>query len=172
MIGIRTEILKVFERRFKDKHKEIPFFEGLEFVQISAEEKISLEQEFTREDIRIVVLESDGEKSLGHNGVNFTLIQDCWNFFEEDIGKFVKEFYHSVILPKSITVSFVALILKNHNPRVLNEYRPIFFVGCYYKILAKRLENRIKRVLNGLILSTQTAFVPGRQILDGVLAFN
>lgn len=32
------------------------------------------------------------------------------------------------------------------------------------------LANRIKRVLKGIVLSSQTTFVSGRQILDGVLA--
>lgn len=49
------------------------------------------------------------------------------------------------------------------------EYRPICLVGCLYKILAKILDLRLKRVIGKLISNKQSKFVPGRNISDGVL---
>ena len=51
-------------------------------------------------------------------------------------------------------------------------YRPISTIGCIYKVVAKLLANRMRRVLPDLVGDTQTAFVQGRQILDGALIAN
>ncbi|XP_058759850.1 uncharacterized protein LOC131633146 [Vicia villosa] len=45
-------------------------------------------------------------------------------------------------------------------------------VGSIYKILAKLLTARIKRVVSKLVSPNQTAFVPGRNMMDGVLMVN
>lgn len=113
-----------------------------------------------------------GEKSFRPDSFNFKFIQECWCFLEEDIFKFAMEFHKTATLPKAITTSFLALIIINFNPQGLNEHRRICLVGCLYKIISKILANRFKKVLASLISSSHTTFVPGRQILNGVLALN
>lgn len=44
--GIGSEILKVFEGRFNETHREISGLDGMEFNQIMEEESLSFETEF------------------------------------------------------------------------------------------------------------------------------
>ena len=45
-------------------------------------------------------------------------------------------------------------------------------VGSVYKVIAKVLTRRLKAVIDDLIGQAQTAFISGRQILDGALIAN
>ena len=54
----------------------------------------------------------------------------------------------------------------------MKDFHPISLMGSLYKLLAKVLGNRLKRVVGKVISNSQHAFVEGRQILDTVLIAN
>nr|GEZ50889.1 RNA-directed DNA polymerase, eukaryota [Tanacetum cinerariifolium] len=68
--------------------------------------------------------------------------------------------------------AFVALIPKVLDPKVVNDYRPISLIGSLYKVVTKILATRLSLVISDLILDVQTAFLPNRQILDGLFIIN
>ncbi|GAU39768.1 hypothetical protein TSUD_220120 [Trifolium subterraneum] len=71
-----------------------------------------------------------------------------------------------------VNCTFIVLIPKVDVPLKLSDYRPISLVGCTYKVLAKVLANRLSKVIGNVISVNQSAFVKGRQILDGILIAN
>jgi hypothetical protein len=66
----------------------------------------------------------------------------------------------------------VALIPKVNSPLSLREFRPISLLGCLYKLVAKVLAKRLCLVMNSIVEPTQSAFLKGRQLVDGVLVIN
>ncbi|RVW24649.1 putative ribonuclease H protein [Vitis vinifera] len=54
----------------------------------------------------------------------------------------------------------------------LGDFRPISLLGGLYKLLAKVLANRLKKVIGKVVSIDQNAFVMGRQILDASLIAN
>src|SRR3954464_12910339 len=86
--------------------------------------------------------------------------------------KFVNELFEFATLPKAVTASFLALIPKVDNPSSLDDFRPICLISSMYRILAKLLASRLKKVIGKLVSSCHSAFVPGRNMLDGVLVVN
>lgn len=63
--------------------------------------------------------------------------------------------------------AFIALIPKTENSSGFDDFRPISMVGCIYKMVAKILACRLQKVIDSLIGAQQSAFIQGRQILDG-----
>lgn len=84
----------------------------------------------------------------------------------------VEQFYGNAKLPKGLTSYFLALIPKCGNLQRLGDFRAISLLGCLYKILAKLLVARLRRVLSSIIATTQSAFLPKRNILDGAVVIN
>lgn len=98
--------------------------------------------------------------------------QKCWKIFKSDIMQFFKDFHRHAKLVKGISSSFITLIPKKDYPVTLLDYRPISLIGSMYKILTKVLANKMKKVLPRVVSSVQSAFLKGRNILDGVLIAN
>ncbi|MCH81419.1 LINE-1 reverse transcriptase like, partial [Trifolium medium] len=169
---IKNEVKQHFEANFKEEWSNRPFLAGMDFKKLNADDNAILLEPFEEEEVREAIWNCDGNKSPGPDGFNFNFLKACWSIVKQDVMEFLKEFYHSSILPKAITASFLTLIPKKDHPQELSEYRPICLIGCLYKLLSKILAGRLKRVLGKVISGCQSAFLPSRQIMDGVVVLN
>ncbi|GAU39170.1 hypothetical protein TSUD_372700 [Trifolium subterraneum] len=123
-------------------------------------------------EVKDIVLNCDGNKSPGPDGFNLNFFKACWYIVKNNVMAFLREFHEHAILPKAVTASFLTLAPKKDHPHVLFYYRPICLIGSLYKIISKLLANRLKWVLGKVISNCQSAFLPQRQILDGVVVLN
>lgn len=87
----------------------------------------------------------------------------------EEVCIAVLGFLNSGFFDPAINKTFVALIPKKKKPTSVAEFRPITLCNVLYKIIAKMLANRLKKVLNSIISPTQSAFIPGHLIIDNLL---
>lgn len=86
-----------------------------------------------------------------------------------DVFQYVHESCNTSLIPKGCNASFITLILKNQNPISTKNFRPISLIRVQYKVIAKLLANCLGKVVDSFISGEQTAFIKGRQILDGPL---
>ena len=62
--------------------------------------------------------------------------------------KFFNEFFERGRFVRSFISTFLVLISKYKGAEDLKDFRPISLVGSLYKLLAKVLANKLKRVMN------------------------
>jgi hypothetical protein len=82
------------------------------------------------------------------------------------------QFHGNASLSKSFLSYFVALIPKVRPSFGVTDFRPISLLGCLYKLIAKVLTARLSNVMDSLVNSTQSAFIKGRNLVDGVVVVN
>lgn len=75
---------------------------------------------------------------------------------------------HTRILPSPFNHTYITLIPKKKSSEYIADFWLISLCNVLYKIVAKVLANRLKLILPHIISPTQSAFVPGRPILDNV----
>nr|GFA95688.1 putative RNA-directed DNA polymerase, eukaryota, reverse transcriptase zinc-binding domain protein [Tanacetum cinerariifolium] len=75
-------------------------------------------------------------------------------------------------IPNGCNSSIIALIPKISDANMVKDFRLISLVGSVYKIIAKILANRLVGVLGDIVSEVQSAFITGRQILDGLFILN
>ncbi|RVW53516.1 LINE-1 reverse transcriptase-like [Vitis vinifera] len=139
---------------------------------ISQQDAECIEVPFEESEIHSALMEMNGDKAPGPDGFSVAFWQNAWAFAKEEIMEMFKEFHEHNTFVRSLNNTFLVLIPKKSGAEDLGDFRPISLLGGLYKLLAKVLANRLKRVIGKVVSSAQNAFVMGRQILDASLIAN
>nr|GEV73253.1 RNA-directed DNA polymerase, eukaryota, reverse transcriptase zinc-binding domain protein [Tanacetum cinerariifolium] len=124
------------------------------------------ERKITRDEIKRAVWDCGGDYALGPDGFTFKFFITFWDLLEEDVNRFVQDFFVSGSFLKGCNSLFIALIPKVSNATLVVDFHSISLIGCQYKIIGKILANRLSIVIRSCVSPEQSAFIKGRNILD------
>jgi hypothetical protein len=169
---VSNHIVNFYDTLFTEPLSRRPRLDNLEFDMLLDSDASSLEEPFEEREVWKVIKGMDGDKAPGPDGFSMAFFQGCWDVIKGDFVAVFAEFHERGKFVKSINSTFIALIPKVHGAKEIKDFRPISLVGGIYKIIAKVLANRMRRVMDRVISKPQNAFVKGRQILDSFLIAN
>jgi len=108
-------------------------------------------------------------KAPGPDGFPAEFYQKCWNTIKGDLLNMFRSFQKGELPLFRLNYGNIILLPKKENANQIQQYRPICLLNVSFKIFTKVGTNRISKVANKVIRPTQTAFMQGRHILEGVL---
>lgn len=102
---------------------------------------------FLEDEIRLAVWDCEGSKSPGPDGFGSDFYKGSWDTIKTDLMRVFSEFHVNGKLARGCNSSFIALIPKKEGAGALNHFRPVSLISSLYKILAKDLVSRLKKVI-------------------------
>lgn len=112
------------------------------------------------------------DKSPGSKGFNLKFIKAFWDMLKVDFMRYLEEFHQNGVIPRGCNSSFISLIPKVEVPNQLDDFIQFSLVVCMYKMLAKILSNRLKKVLNKVVNQRQSSFFKDRSLLHNAMVAN
>ncbi|GJR26099.1 RNA-directed DNA polymerase, eukaryota [Tanacetum coccineum] len=169
---VKQEFRNHFADRFQDPGSRRGSLNFLFPNRLRNDQILDLESPISNDEIRTAVWGCGEDKSPGPDGFTFEFFRKYWAVVGPDFSIAVEWFFEHGDFAIGCSSSFVALIPKVLDPKVVSDYRPISLIGSLYKVVTKILATRLSMVISDLISDVQTAFLPNRQILDGPFIIN
>ncbi|CAI7778264.1 unnamed protein product [Closterium sp. NIES-54] len=127
-----------------------------------------LDADWTEEEEKSAFAALAENKSPGSDGLPKEFFEANWDLLGESFMALVRDFTASGALSGKVKEAVTILLHKKGEKDQLSNYRPITLLSFAYKILAKVIVDRIKKVIHRVISPKQYGFIPGRRLTDGV----
>lgn len=125
---------------------------------MTEEQNVYLDSIYTAEEVVIAIKQMHPTKASGPDDMALIFFQKVWSIIGEDIILAGLNFLNLGMFLDSLNHTFISLISKKKNLEVFSDYRPISLCNVLYKVVAKVLANRLKRIIPNIISNTQKYF--------------
>jgi len=141
------------------------FLSSLDLPELSDEQKVFCDIDFTKEELYETLRSMQGGKSPGNDGLTKEFYIHFWDLVGDSVYESFMEAKVKGTLSPSQRQALIKLIAKkDRDKRFIENWRPISLLNVDTKILSKTIATKLKTVLPTLVRSDQTAYVPGRFI--------
>jgi hypothetical protein len=108
-------------------------------------------------------------KAAGPDGFNAEFYQKNWELVKSDIKSMFDKFYAGKLDITRFNYGVVTLIPKGKDADCIHKYRPVCLLNVILKNFTKVLVSRLVKIIWKVIKLSQTAFLKGIYILEGVV---
>ncbi|KAJ9562241.1 hypothetical protein OSB04_007401 [Centaurea solstitialis] len=120
-------------------------------------------------EIRDAMFQIGKDKAPGSDGFTSQFFKAAWELVGVDVSVAIHNFFYRGHIAKEINHTLICLLPKSPNASSVSDFRPISCCSTLYKCISKVVVNRMKPFLDRLVGKSQSAFIPGRRIVDNIL---
>jgi hypothetical protein len=132
--------------------------------QLSMEENRISTADFSEQEVHDAMMQMEP----GPDGFPAEFSQTFWDTIKMDLMAMFVAFQRGELPLFHLHFGTIILLPKKENAIQIQQYRPICLLNVSFKIFTKVGTNRISEVANIVLRPTQTTFMPGHHILEGV----
>jgi len=138
--------------------------------KLTEEQRVNLESDLSLKELKDA-LSTCKDSAPGPDGIPYSVYKRYWNIMGPVIQDAWKYSMKTEKMPPSHLESVITLLPKEgKDNRDIKNWRPITLSNCDAKIITKAISLKTSKVLESIIDSSQTAYVPGRSITDNLRA--
>ncbi|KAJ9561753.1 hypothetical protein OSB04_006913 [Centaurea solstitialis] len=143
--------------------------ESLFSSKLSLTDSLHMIRPILSEEIRDALFHVGNDKAPGSDGFSSRFFKSTWDIVGPDILLAIHNFFYRGHLAKELNHTLLCLLPKSPNAASVSDYRPIACCSVLYKCISKVIVDRMKPYLDGIVSRSQSAFIPGRRIVDNIL---
>jgi hypothetical protein len=145
----------------EEENQDIPQFSNVENDILTAD--------FTAEEVSEAIMNMKKNKAPGPGEFPAEFYQTFWSILKVDFMRLFMSFQLGELPLFKLNYGTIILLPKKENAIQIQQCRPICLLNVSFKLFTKVGTNCVVKVAHTVIRPTQTAFMPGRHILEGVL---
>jgi hypothetical protein len=140
--------------------------------QVSLEENAFLTSPYSEEELKKAVFQMEHNKAPGPDGFPAEFYQNFWDIIKLDLLALFSALYEDQLELFRFNFGEIILLPKVMEAERIQQYRPICFLNVRFKIFTKTATLRLNSVADHVVRPSQTVFMQGRNILDGVVTLH
>jgi len=137
--------------------------------KISSEDNDFLCRPFSEEEIKYVIFQMEHNKAAGPDAIPIEFFQTYWEIIKVDIMEMFEDFHKGKLDVSRFNYGIITLLPKISDASRIQQFRPICLLNCIYKWITKVLTIRLSPYAEKLICKEHTAFMKGRNIMNGMM---
>jgi hypothetical protein len=137
--------------------------------QVTLEENRILVEEFMEDEVRKAVFQMEHNKVSGPDSFLVEFYQVLWDLIKNDLMALFTKFHKGNLPLYSLNFRTIILLPKSAEATRIHQCRPICLLNVSFMIFMKVITNRLAGVAQRVIQPNQLTFLPGRNIMEGVI---
>jgi hypothetical protein len=139
---------------------------------VSTKENGLLTAQYSEEEVKKAIFQMEHNKAPGLDGFSAEFYQSFWDTIKTDLLHMFSVLHAGQLELFRLNFGEVILLPKVNEAERIQQYRPIYLLNVSFKIFTEVATIRLNTVADHIVQPSQTAFMQGRNILDGVVVLH